>query len=80
MTVQPAANPPPTTWKVVRQVEANKPGPTGRYQPGMTVTFTTGKGVTGSVWVAEAVYSKTTVRQLVAQKAAVLDAVQSLTG
>lgn len=69
-----------TTWKVTAQAPAVRPGPTGRYQPGTEVSFVTGKGVTGSVWVPESLFSPTTVRRMVAAKAATLDTVQGLTG
>lgn len=76
----PASPPPRTTWRVTAQSPAVRPGPTGRYQPGTEVSFVTGKGVTGSVWVPESIFSPTTVRRMVTAKAMVLDTVQGLTG
>lgn len=67
-------------WRVTSQAETSEPNGQGQFVKGITVAFTTGHGVQGTVFVPEAQYNTDTVRQLIAQKVAALDAVGGLTG
>ncbi len=67
-------------WKVTGQTPAKQPTNGGTFQDGINVTFITGKGVVGTIFVPETVYTPENVKALVAQKVAVLDAVSSLNG
>lgn len=66
-------------WKVTSQRETSAPDPSGNYTEGMVVAFTTRGGVSGSVFVPNSQYNKATVKQMIGERAAVLDDVQSLT-
>jgi hypothetical protein len=73
-------NLPPSTWTVTGQLQTTQPDPAGRFVTGVLVSFTTGKGFSGSVFVPEAQYSVANVQAAIAAKAQQLDAVGSLTG
>lgn len=65
-------------WKVTSQMETNQLGPGGTFQAGMQVTFITGGGHSGSVFVPAAQYNPDVVAGLVQAQANLLDAVGSL--
>lgn len=69
-----------TGWTVTGQTQATELADTGGFVSGVTVSFRTGNGVIGSVFVPDSIYNVDTVRQLVSQRAASLDAVHGLTG
>ena len=64
--------------KVTSQRPGFGPGPDGRTVEGITVGFETGSGIQGSVFVPRASYGEANVRQMVAQHAAELEAVQAI--
>jgi len=76
-----AANPLPTSgWTVIAQVPRSQVNSTGQLVKGMEVSFTSGGGVSGSVWVPLTDYNVETVRALIAHQVATFDAVGHLTG
>lgn len=68
----------PPAWTVVSQHETNDLGTNGRVVPGYQVTFQTGGGHQGSVFVPKANYTVDAVRSAVASEAAKLEAVGAL--
>lgn len=69
------------SWNVVSQIETVEPGLNNQITRGVTVTYKTSLGTTGSVFVPNAVYSNTeAVRQIVANAVANHVAVQGLQG
>jgi hypothetical protein len=72
--------PAPSGWRVTGQTPAKQPTTAGTFENGINVTFITGKGVVGTIFVPETVYNPDNVRTLIAQKVAVLDAVSDLNG
>lgn len=75
------STPAPTdTWQVVGQAPASKVNPSGTdVQEGYDVTFVTGQGHTGTVFVPLSQYRPDRVKELIAARAAMLDQVGSLT-
>lgn len=71
---------PAPTWRVTGQVEQSQVNASGQLSPGVRVSFTTGAGHSGSIWVPNTAYSVETVRTMIANQAGILDAVGSLTG
>ena len=69
---------PAATWQVTAQQETVDRGPGGSFEPGVTVSFTTGAGHAGTVFVPRGNYSLASVRAAVAGQAALLDAVGQL--
>lgn len=67
------------TWRVTGQFPTTRPTAGGRLVAGVTVQFVTGSGVSGSVFVPEAMYTPERVKQLIAAKVAPIEAVSSLT-
>lgn len=65
-------------WTVESQTETNNLGPGGTFVPGMQVTFITGKGVRGSVFLPREQFSVENVKAMIATHAAQLDAVADL--
>lgn len=65
-------------WTVTAQTETTELGPSGRYEDGLLVSFTTQHGVETSVFVPRRLYSPERVRAMVADKAAAVDAVSRL--
>jgi hypothetical protein len=74
------STPAPSGWKVTGQTPSKQPTAAGVFADGINVTFLTGKGVVGTIWVPETVYNPDTVRTLIAQKVATLDAISDLNG
>lgn len=68
------------TWTVDTQQEASGQLPGGAFGPGYRVTFTTGHGLHGSVWLPESQFSPEAVRHAIAAKVKLLVAVQQLSG
>lgn len=75
----PRAPLPETAWQVTAQQEVTEPGPTGNFEPGVRVSFRTGGGHAGSVFIPASQYNLNQVRAAVAGQAALLDAVGALT-
>lgn len=69
----------PVTWRVTGQVERTQIDPTGRPVQGMTVTFQTGSGTTGSVWLPLPLYTPDNVRKAIGEAASGIEAVAGLT-
>lgn len=67
-------------WTITSQREDFRDDGTGSYVDGIKVTFRTGKGQIGSVFVPMRDYVPATVRQLVAAQAARMDQVSDLVG
>lgn len=67
------------TWTVTSQMPATRPGPGGAFQAGVTISFTLTTGAQGRVFVPETQLNVATARQMIAQKAAVLAGIGSLT-
>lgn len=74
------ALPPPGGWRVTTQVQQTK-YVEGYSQPqqGWTVSFITGYGTTGSVFIPTANYSAANVQALIGAAVTQLDAVSQLT-
>lgn len=70
----------PSTWNVTAQVPATMPGPNGKFQKGVNISFVTGKGFAGEIFVPDTMYEVETVRGLLAAQATKLDAVGGLNG
>ena len=75
----PTPTPTPTPASVTGQIEQTQVGANGTLVQGMTITFTTGTGTTGSVFVPLAQYNAATVKAMIAAQAAKIDAVAALT-
>lgn len=71
---------PAPAWNVTAQVPATMPGPNGKFQKGVNISFVTTKGFAGEVFVPDTMYEVEQVRQIIAAQAAKLDAVGGLTG
>lgn len=69
---------PPSTWNVTAQQETSQVGPDGQVRRGVRVSFTTGLGQQGSVFVPDAEYRVDMVRGYVADQAAKIDAIAQL--
>ena len=73
------ATPMSVTWSVTGQREDFGIGTNGQPQAGYIVSFTTGRGNNGSVFVARGEYNPDRVRALVQAAAAAMDSVTLLT-
>ena len=74
----PRAPLPEVAWQVTGQAEVTEQGPNGTFVPGMRVSFRTGGGHAGSVFIPNSQYNLNQVRAAVAGQAALLDAVGAL--
>lgn len=80
MTMAPVpAGPTKAQWTVVSQMPATRPAASGRFEAGTTITFRTTSGAEGNVFVPNTILNVETVRRMIAQKAAVLEGIASLT-
>lgn len=70
----------PVTWTIQAQREDYQKGPDGVYGQGIVVTFVTGAGLMGSVFVPNTDYNPERVRQLVTARATAMQSVHQLTG
>lgn len=68
----------PSTWQVTGQTQRIKANAANGVEEGYDVTFTTGQGHTGSVFVPMARYTPDNVRVLIAAQAQLLDSVGAL--
>ena len=73
----PQATPTTSTWVVDSQIEQIQGGAQGIVR-GVLVSFTTGAGNKGSVFVPDTQYTVDAARTAIAARAAVLDAVSAL--
>lgn len=64
---------------VTGQVETVAPGPDGRPQPVVNVSFRTRSGAVGSVYIPQSAYSPEAVFELVKERATTMEAVANLT-
>jgi hypothetical protein len=69
-----------STWQVTSQIPATMPGPAGRFVKGVTITFVTGKGFSGEVFVPDTAYNTDNVRALLAAQAQKVDDIGTLSG
>lgn len=78
MSNAPASN--ATSWSVTSQFQTTKLGPNNQPQTGYDVTFITGKGHTGTVFLTLAQYGNTdTAKGIIGDAANQVDTVGSLT-
>lgn len=70
---------PASTWRVTGQNEQTTIQPGGQPVKGVQVYFTTGQGHSGSVFIPYNQYNPEYVREQIADAAAKLDAIGSLT-
>lgn len=70
--------PPASTWDVTSQPEWTELTPGSGPVAGWRVMFTTGMGHTGTVFVPNAQYTPDNVRRMIAEKAATMDQIGSL--
>jgi hypothetical protein len=70
----------PPLWRVTGQMETNRTGPTGQFVSGVLVSFTTNKGIAGSVFIPDAQYSPDAVKQAIGARVAQLHSVSDLQG
>lgn len=76
LSTQPAAS----GWKIIGQRQTQQLAPGAQFPvPGVDVTFITGHGVQGTVFVPMTQYNPDSVAALVATQAALADSVQTLT-
>jgi hypothetical protein len=80
VATQSGPNAPITGWKVEAQHETVDTDASGRPVPGVKVSFVTGLGVHGSVFVPKSQYSPDNVKAAIAAAAGQIDAVHKLTG
>ena len=73
------ANGEPSVWTVDNTREEYQ-WDDGQYVKGVRVSFRTGNGQHGSVWVSDADFSPSRVRDAIAPRAAALDEVAGMTG
>lgn len=78
--MEPMTDPNPASWHVISQVQEEQFDNAGNTTEGFVVTFRTGRGNVGSVFVPAVDYDPDTVRGLIAQRAAAMNAVSELTG
>lgn len=67
------------TWRVDSQVQRTRVNALGGVEDGYDIAFTTGAGHNGSVFVPESRYTPANVRAAIAEKAALMDQVGSMT-
>ena len=67
-------------WTVTGQMEVTAPDSTGRYVPGVKVSFTTVTGLSGTVFVPDAQYNTERVRAAINERVAQMLAVHGLGG
>lgn len=67
------------SWTVTDVSETTDQDGTGRYSKGKTVTFQLASGLTGTIFVPNTSWQPDTVKGMIAQAAAKLDAVANLT-
>lgn len=67
-------------WVITAQVQTTDLGPSNAYVEGVKVTFRTAAGAIGAVFVPHTDYTAARVRQLVGDRAAVMDEVAGLQG
>jgi hypothetical protein len=67
-----------STWKVTSQVEQAQGSPQGIVR-GVLITFTTGLGNTGTVFVSNDRYNATNAYAAIMERATMLDSVSQLT-
>lgn len=73
-------NAPVTGWEILSQIPGVGLGPDRKATQGITVTFISGKGVPGEVFIPTSQYTTLNVRAAVAAHAARLDEVQGMRG
>lgn len=68
-------------WTVSSQRQSTEPDASGNLTPGYNISFTTKAGQSGSIFVPMAIYGNLdTVKQMISDHAAQVDAVKNLTG
>jgi len=78
MAVTDATPAPAGSWVVTGQQEQVEFNQQGQMQHGVKISFQTGEGHTGTVFVPQAQYNPDMVRSLVAAKAQLMDQVGAL--
>lgn len=73
-------NAPRSGWTIISQTPTIQNDASNAPVRGIEVFFTTGKGVTGSVFIPYNRYTPDNVRAEVAQRAGAIDAVQGMSG
>lgn len=68
----------PAATVITGQIETVMPGPSGRFEPVIRVSFRTPSGAIGSVDVPAASFSPDTVREAVKVRAAAMEAVAAM--
>lgn len=69
---------PGSGWTVTGQTQGQEIADNGQLVRGFTVTYRTGNGVVGSVFIPAAQYTTDTVRAAISAQAALLDQVHGL--
>lgn len=67
-------------WTITGQIYKVAPGPSGALTSGMEVSFLTGTGIMGTVFLPMTQYSVAAARGAVAAQALIMDQVQNLKG
>lgn len=73
-------NAPAVTWNIVSQLEGIQADESGQFTRGVTVSFRTSSGLTGSVFVPEASYNTPNVLALITQRVRQMQAISNLSG
>lgn len=79
MTDTPAV-PTETGWKVLTQRPDQQFDVAGNFTNGVSVNFQTKYGVVGTVFIPDSQYTVDRAKQIIGERAAVLDGVSGLTG
>lgn len=69
-----------TGWQVTHQQETTRPNDTGQFVSGVVVSFQTHGGVSGTVFVPDALYNAEHVKQVIQAKVDKMTGVQNLKG
>ncbi len=59
--------PPTVNWQVTGQQQTTQFGPTGRFEPGVNVSWQTDNGITGTTFVPQALYTLDNVLKAVSR-------------
>jgi ubiquinone biosynthesis protein Coq4 len=65
-------------WRVIAQMETIAPDQTGKFVPGVQITFETASGLVGSIFVPASLYNPETVRRLIVEKVNLMASVHEL--
>lgn len=68
------------SWSVTGQIQELKQQPNGQFMHGLTVTFQTGTGIVGNIWVSDAAATPDNIRDAIIAKLTTLHGIATLSG